>query len=191
MIRSADRTAADGGRPSGWARRAFIAGFAAVYLLWLVLGMIDTLVWMPQYIAPTTRLDRIYQVLADAGSAGGVVLSPVLWLLFWAAVGAAYVIVFLPARPKFHPVVAAVPMVSLIGIGLLVFGAMAFFQWWSGFAMGMEVSDDLPPGVGASTPFSLFCFTGGFLIALGGGALWLAGATRAVRPRRRVPGTAE
>ena len=191
MITSAERTAADGGRPYALARRAFFVGFAAVYLLWLVLGMVDTLVWEPQYVAPTTPLDRIYQVLTDAGSARGVVASPVLWLLFWAAIGAAYLIVFLPAHPKFDPVAAAVPLISLIGIGLIVFGAMAFFEFWSGFAMGMEVSDDLPPGVGASTPFSLFCLTGGFLIALGGGALWAASLLRAARLGRRPPGTSE
>jgi hypothetical protein len=146
---------------------------------------------MPQYIAPTTPLDRIYSVLADAGSLRGVVLSPVLWLLFWAAVGLTYLVLFLPVRPRSRPAAAAISLSNVIGIGLIVFGAMAFFQWWSGFAMGMEVSDDLPPGVGASTPFSLVCLGGGFLIALIGGAVLLASAARASRSRRRALGSAK
>jgi hypothetical protein len=146
---------------------------------------------MPQYIAPTTPLDRIYSVLADAGSLRGVVLSPVLWLLFWAAVGSAYLVLFLPARPRFRSTATAVPLSSVIGIGLVVFGATAFFQWWSGFAMGMEVSDELPPGVGASTPFSLVCLGGGFLLALAGGAVLLASAARTTRSRRRALGSAK
>jgi hypothetical protein len=162
-----------------------------VYPSLLVIGVLDTLVWMPQYIAPTTPLNRIYSVLADAGSLGGVVLSPVLWLLLWGVVGLAYLVVFLPVHPKFRRVGAAVPLLSVVGIGLVVVGAMAFFQWWSGFAMGMEVSDELPPGVGASTPFSLFCFIGGSFVALTGGAFWLASAARAAQLRRRLAGTAE
>jgi len=191
MFRPAEQAAAISASPSAVARRVIVAGFGVAYVSLLVVGMVDTLVWMPQYIAPTTPLSRIYSVLADAGSLRGVVLSPVLWLLFWAAVGSAYLVLFLPVRPRFRPAAAAVSLSNVIGIGLVVFGAMAFFQWWSGFAMGMEVSDDLPPGVGASTPFSLVCLGGGFLIALTGGAVWLASTARATRSRRRALGTAK
>lgn len=162
-------------------RVGLFAGFAVAYGSWLVLGVVDNLVWMPRLIAPSTPLAQIYSVLADAGSAPGVVIAPVLWFLFWEVAGLVYLGIFLPVHRVFRRVAASMSAMSVLGIGLALFGAMAFFEWISGFGMGMEVSDELPPYVGNTTPFGLFCFTGGALIALIGGALWLIGTLRAGR----------
>lgn len=180
------RTHSEPRRPSR-RRAGLFAAFAMVYGLWLVWGVIDNLVWMPQLIAPSIPLDEIYAVLTKAGSAPGVAVPPVLWFLFWGAAALAYLLVFLPAHRHLRRVTDAVAPLAVVGIGVALFGAMAFFQWWSGFAIGMEVSDELPPGVGNTTPFGMFCFTGGFLIALTGGTLWLIGTLRAARPRTTRP----
>lgn len=179
--------------PTSRARRWFLTGFAVVYAAWLVVGVVDNLVWMPQLIAPTTPLDEIYAVLTRAGSAPGVAIAPILWLVFWAIAGAIYLTVLLPAHPRFQAVAGPTSWLIVVGSGLTLFGAMAFWQWGSGFGMGMEVSDELPPYVGNTTPFGQFCVYGGFLITLLGALTWIIGGLRAggSRPAGTTAGQAD
>lgn len=145
----------------------------------LVLGAIDTFVWLPEATAPSTPLDRIYAALGDSGDLIACVASPVIWFGFWAVLGTLFVATQLPAHPAFRPVLLR--PVSAAAIGLLLLGGAGFFHWWSAFAMGMSVSDELPPGYGTTTPVGVVIVLGG-LLAIAVGAL-LGIAALVTRPR--------
>ncbi|GAA2748991.1 hypothetical protein [Amnibacterium kyonggiense] len=137
----------------------------------LVLGTLDSLVWMPQYLAPGIPLPTIYRTLSGSGDLLACLLSPVIWFLFWGALGSVYVLVLL--HRAF--VVTARP-VTAAALGAALLGGAGFFQWWSAFAMGNSVSDELPPGVGGTTPLGVVIVLGGLLLMVVAGALGLVAA---------------
>lgn len=157
---------------------ALFAAYAVVYGAALVLGVLDDLIWLPQLIAPSVPLGEIYAVLGRVGSAPGVVAPVVLWFLFWGAAGLACLVLLLPAHDAFRRVADSATPAETLGVAMTLLGTMMFFEWCSGFGMGMEVSDELPPYVGDTTPFGLLCLGGGFLIAVMGGGVWIGGAVR-------------
>ena len=134
----------------------------------LVLGTVDTLVWLPQFLAPTTPLDRIFAVLSRSGDLPSVTSSAMLWLVFWCLVSAAYVLLLLPGPRALRPAAERLGAVGAAALGCLLIGAAGFFHWWSAFGMGMSVSDELPPYNGGTTPL-------GAVLALGGVGAGLVG----------------
>lgn len=150
----------------------------------LVLGTIDTLVWLPQYLAPGIPLDRIYAALAASSDLPSCIVSALIWLVFWAVLAAGYIAVMLPVHAVFVPVAGAARPLGTAAIGALLVGATGFFHWWSAFGMGMSVSDELPPGIGGTTPLGIAIVTGGLLAGVAG---MLLGVAALVTRARRSP----
>ena len=134
----------------------------------LVLGTVDTLVWLPEHLAPTTSLDGIYAGLTAADDMPFAVLGVPVWIVFWAVLGTAYVLLLLPGVRALRPAAEGVGALGAAALGCLLLGAVGVFHWWSAFGMGMAVSDDLPPGVGGTTPFGVVLALGGVIVGLVG-----------------------
>ncbi len=149
-------------------RRVVVGTVGVLLAAVLVLGTVDTLVWLPAYLAPGIPLDRIYAALGASGDLLSCTLAPVVWLVFWGVLGALYVVLLLPVHRAFARI--GLRTVAVAAIGALLLGAASFFQWWSAFAMAMSVSDALPPGVGGTTPLGMAIVLGG-LVLLGIGAV--------------------
>jgi hypothetical protein len=162
-------------------QRLTVPVIGAVLAAMLVLGAIDTLVWLPQHLAPTTPLDRIYAVLGASSDRTAIVVSVAVWFGFWGFLSAWYVLFLLPALPAFRPLREHLRPLGVLAIGCLLIGAVGFFHWWSAFGMGMSVSDELPPGVGGLTPFgSKLEF---YAILVGFAGVVLGALAIATRPR--------
>ncbi len=168
-------------------RRIVVATVGVLLAALLVLGTIDTFLWLPQYLAPGIPLSRIYAALAASSDLPSCILSPVIWLVFWGVLAAGYVAVMLPVHATFAPVTDAARLLGTTAIGVLLIGATGFFHFWSAFAMGMSVSDELPPGAGGTTPLGTVIVTGGMLAGVAG---LLLGVVALVTRRRRSPAAA-
>lgn len=152
----------------------------------LVLGTVDTLVWLPQYLAPTTPLDRILAVLSRSGDLPWVTSSAMLWLVFWSLLGALYVLLLLPGARAFRSAAERLGALGTAAIGCLLIGAAGFFHWWSAFGMGMSVSDELPPYIGGTTPFGAVLALGGLGVGVVGLLLGALAMGLGARSRRSV-----
>ena len=145
-------------------RRVVVLAVGVVATAMLVLGTLDTLVWMPQQLAPGIAPERITAALEASGDLPYVTASALVWLVFWALVTAAYVVVLLPAVPRLRPAIDAVRPITVVAFGAVLLGAVGFLHWWSAFGMGMSVSDELPPYVGGTTVLGAALALGGLLL---------------------------
>jgi hypothetical protein len=120
-------------------------------LVLLVIGTVDTFVWLPLHLAPGFSLGRIYAGIDQTDDLAFAIVPAVLWSVFWAIATALYVLLAFPAVRVLAPAANAVRPVVAAGLGGILIGLASFFHWWSAFAMGMSVADtDLGPGGGTS-----------------------------------------
>jgi hypothetical protein len=162
-------------------QRLVVSGVGAVLVAMLVLGALDTLVWLPQHLAPGIPLDRIYDALSASRDLPSILVTVAVWFGFWAFWTALYVVLLLPALRVFRPLPELLRPIGVLAIGCLLIGAVGFFHWWSAFGMGMSVSDELPPGVGGLTPFGSKLELGAILVGFAG--VFFGVLAIALRPR--------
>lgn len=146
-------------------RRPAVPGVAIGALVGLAataIGVLDGLVWMPLALAPGYELDAIYAELARQGEDHGIPM-----VVAWGALAAAGVVVAgaaaLRRRHRAGPAAAitiAPAVAALLGL-----------QWWE-FAMGMSVSDALPPYAGGQS--DAMPWIGSLTAILAGLVVWLA-----------------
>jgi hypothetical protein len=151
------------------------SAFAIMIAAWAVLGAVDTLVWMPQTLAPTTSLPDAYAAMADIGDVPWVVPWPLLCAVVGLAVAA--LVARRPSRSGSTP--------NRLGIALLAVGVLTFAWAWSALPMGLWLSDHLPPYEGGLSLFGGLATWVGTAAAVVGAVLvvvaWARGASRGDR----------
>jgi hypothetical protein len=162
-------------------RRLVVLAVAVVAAAVLVLGTLDTLVWMPQELAPTTPLAGIYGALDRSGDLPYCVGNAVVWAVLWSVMSIGYCALLLPAHPRLRSVIGSTGPFGAAALGALLLGAIGFFHWWSAFAMAMSVSDELPPGAGGTTGLGMVIVLGGLLAGVTGAVLGVIALVRTAR----------
>jgi len=165
------------------ARRLVVLVVAVVALAVLVLGSVDTLVWLPQELAPTTPLADVYGALDRSGDLPYSVGNAVVWAGLWSAATVGYLALLVPERPRPRAASGPTGPLAAAAVGALLLGAIGFLHWWSAFSMAMSVSDELPPGAGGTTGLGAAIVLGGVLAGLAGAVL---GLLVLIRPARRA-----
>ena len=167
-------------------RSAVVLVTGALLAAVLVLGTIDTLVWLPQLTAPGIPLGRVYEALSASGDLPSVLVGAIGWLGIWTLLSALFVTLMLPVRPAFRPLPDGAGTLGVVAIACLLLGAVGFLHWWSAFAMGMSVSDELPPGTGRTTALGAALLLGGLLVGAVGVVLGVVALVAGARSRPAV-----
>ena len=166
-------------------RRIVVGVTGGLLAALLVLGTIDTLVWLPQDLAPGNSIGRISAGIALTDDLAFAVVPAVLWLVVCGIVSTVSVLLAFPFPRALAPVADVVGPLRAAGIGGLILGLAACFHWWSAFAMGMSVADTQLGDGGGTSPV-------GKVIVLLGAVAGVAGLVLTVvagLPRRK-PGPA-
>ncbi|MFC7431558.1 MULTISPECIES: hypothetical protein [unclassified Agrococcus] len=146
-----------------------VAGAALVALAVTAVGVLDGLVWMPMTLAPGIPLDVIYAELERQGEDGGIPM-----VVAWGVVATLGVVVAgAAALRRRHGAAAAAALTLAPAVS-----ALLVLQWWE-FAMGMSVSDALPPYAGGQS--DAMPWIGALTAALAGLVAWLALRSSAAR----------
>ena len=151
----------------------------------LVLGTIDTLLWLPESLAPGSSIGRIYAGIAITDDLAFAIVPAVLWLVVWGIVSTAYVLLAFPFPRALTPVADAAGPIRGAGIGGLILGLAAFFHWWSAFAMGMSVADTQLGDGGGTSPVGAAIVVIGAVAVVAGLVLTIAAGALG----RRSPST--
>ncbi|AMB59054.1 hypothetical protein [Microterricola viridarii] len=158
------------------------AGLVAFVLLALLLafGSYETLVLSPLTMAPGYELSEIYALLSPPDRSWGIMMV-MIWLVFWSvAVLALLALCLLRGRLAAALNVLLTPR-RLTVYALLLGAVIIFFQGWSGFSLGMSISDTIPPFAGGRS------WQGQALSALGALSFVVAIMLALVPGPRRAP----
>jgi hypothetical protein len=154
-------------------RRIVVGVMGGLLAALLVLGTVDTLVWLPESLAPGSSIGRIYSGISLTDDLAFAVVPAVLWLVVWGIVTMASVLpAFLPRA--FVPVADAVGPVRGAGIGGLILGLAACSHWWSAFPMGMSVADTQLGAGGGTSPVGAVIVAIGAVVGVAGLVLTIA-----------------
>ncbi|WP_104477218.1 hypothetical protein [Microterricola pindariensis] len=163
--------AAPGPTDSGTRARAGLIAFAGLAGV-LAFGSYETLVLSPLALAPGYDIAEIYALLSPADRSSGIMMA-LVWLVFWGVVVIAFLALCL-ARGRLARALNALLTPRRVTISALLLGAVIiFFQGWSGFSLGMSISDTIPPYAGgrswqgqALSAVGALAFVAAVLIAL-------------------------
>lgn len=158
-------------RGSAQGRPAFAAVAAATVaaLAVVAVGVLDGLVWLPLALAPGMELGAIYAELARQDEDHGIPM-----VVAWGVVAAAGVMVAAAAALRRRHRASAAAALALAP----VVPALLVLQWWE-FAMGMSLSDALPPYTGGQS--DAMPWIGALTAVLAGLVAWLAVRSRGAR----------
>jgi hypothetical protein len=170
--------------PTTSARRARAGVLAFLGLLALLgFGAYETLVLSPEQMAPDYTLAEIYALLTPGDRSSGIAMA-LIWLVFW-ALAAAVLLTFCLLRGRLaRPLNVLFTPRRVLGYALLLGSVILFFQGWSGFSLGMSISDTVPPMAGGRS-------WQGQLLTVAGAAMFVAGVLLALVPGRARPAAPE
>ena len=162
------------GRPELSRPRRLVVVLLAALILFAVIavGAVDLLVWAPMALAPGYELVEIYAALSEGDRVAGLVWIA-LWTLFWLVFVVALAIIGLMTARKADRFRIRPVLVVLLTIAATI----VFFQPWSGFSLGMSISDTLPPYRGGMSAV-------GFMYGFAGQLALVAAILLSLAPRR-------
>jgi hypothetical protein len=146
--------------PASLRRRLGAAAIACSLILGTIAaGLADGLVWMPLAIT-----DDSYGLADIYGVIGLAVAVP---LVVWAAIGLALALalVAITATPG-EALTRALSPKRIVLLGFVLAGLGLLAAPWGAFALGMEISDTIPPMVGGGSVVTPFLSVGGGLALL-------------------------
>ncbi|PJJ71508.1 hypothetical protein CLV46_1057 [Diaminobutyricimonas aerilata] len=144
--------------------RAFAgAGVAVLLLAVSAVGLADTLVLQPLAMTDDAYdLDDVYGMIGPAAATGGAVM-PTLWAAFGVLLAAGFAVV--PPLAN-GPVAAWLGIRRIVALGVGAAGAGLMALPWAGFALGMEISDTVPPMRGGVSPLTAVLTALGFVLVV-------------------------
>ena len=162
------------GRPELSRPRRLVVVLLAALILFAVIavGAVDLLVWAPMALAPGYELVEIYAALSEGDRVAGLVWIA-LWTLFWLVFVVALAIIGLMTARKADRFRIRPVLVVLLTIAAII----VFFQPWSGFSLGMSISDTLPTYRGGMSAV-------GFMYGFAGQLALVAAILLSLAPRR-------
>lgn len=150
--------------------RAGVVAFLALLVL-LAFGAYE--------MAPDYTLAEIYAMLTPADRGHGIAMA-LIWLVFWVLAAVLLLVLCLLRGRLAAPLNVLLSPHRVLVYSLLLGSVILFFQGWSGFSLGMSISDTVPPMVGGRS-------WQGQLLTVAGAALFVAGVLLALVPGRARP----
>lgn len=166
--------------PTTSARRAR-AGAAAVLglLTLLAVGAWESLVLSPEQMAPHHSLQQVYSMLTPADRSAGISMV-VIWIVFWGVASLLLLALCLVRGRLGRAMNVLLTPRRILVFALLIGSVVVFFQGWSGFSLGMSISDTVPPMAGGRS-------WQGQLLTAAGAAMFVAAVLLALLPGRSGP----
>lgn len=169
--------------PTSSARRARAGVIAFLGLLALLaFGAYETLVLSPEKMAPDYTLAEIYAMLTPADRSYGIAMA-LIWFVFWALAAAVLLTLCLLRGRLARPLNVLLTPRRVLVYALLLGSVILFFHSWSGFSLGMSISDTVPPMAGGRS-------WQGRLLTVVGAAMFVAAVLLALVPGRVRPAPA-